>query len=115
MDDLQPHDPAKKFAYSELQITLWLAAEDGEWSTNKGGGIVLYGDDDHAGTMVSLKPGQWVRILGTGEFSDPSAGPGDELIRLHPIGRVYARAALYRDQTLVTRNPSSHGESRSLY
>ncbi len=100
--DLQPHDPAKNFPYSDLRITLWIAAEDGEWSTNTGGSVSLYGDDDHAGTMVSLKPGQWVRIVGTGKFSDPSDGHGDELIRLHPVGQVYARAALYREQTLIT-------------
>lgn len=104
--DLQPDDPAKNFPYSDLRITLWIAAEDGEWSTNAGGTIYLYGDDDHAGTMLSLKPGQWVRIVGTGEFRDPRDGPGDELIRLHPVGRVYARAALYREQTLLTPTAS---------
>ena len=104
--DLQPDDPAKNFPYSDLRITLWIAAEDGEWSTNTGGGISLYGDDDHAGTMLSLKPGQWVRIVGTGEFSDPRNGPADELIRLHPVGRVYARAALYRERTLITPTAS---------
>lgn len=105
--DLQPDDPTKNFPYSDLRITLWIAAEDGEWSTNAGGGISLYGDDDHAGTMLSLKPGQWVRIVGTGELRDPRNGPGDELIRLHPVGRVYARAALYREQTLITPTQSA--------
>jgi hypothetical protein len=100
--DLQPDNPAKNFPYSDLRIMLWIAAEDGEWSTNTGGSISLYGNDGHAGTMLSLKPGQWVRIVGTGKFSDPRNGPGDELIRLHPVGRVYARAALYREQTLIT-------------
>jgi hypothetical protein len=112
--DLQPDDPTKNFPYSDLRITLWIAAEDGEWSTNAGGGISLYGDDDHAGTMLSLKPGQWVRIVGTGEFSDPRNGPGDELIHLHPVGRVYARAALYREQTLITPTASDTRESREV-
>ena len=103
--DLQPDDPAKNFTYFSMQITLWVAAEDGEWSTNAGGGVVLYGDDDHAGTMLSLEPGQWVRIVGTGKFREPQ--PGDELIRLHPTGRVYARAALYREQTLLTPTQSA--------
>jgi hypothetical protein len=105
--DLQPDDPTKNFPYSDLRITLWVAAEDGEWSTNAGGGISLYGDEDHAATMLSLKPGQWARIVGTGEFRDPGNGPGDELIRLHPVGRIYARAALYREQTLITPTASA--------
>lgn len=107
LSDLQPKNPAQKFAYSKLEITLWIAAEDGQWSTNTGGSVVLYGDDNHAGTMLSLKPGQWVRIVGTGMFSDPRNGLSDEFIRLHPAGRVYANAALYRGQTLITPTQSA--------
>jgi len=40
--DLQPEDPAQKFAYYELQIALWIAA-DKRWSTNMGGSAILYG------------------------------------------------------------------------
>lgn len=102
--DLQPDDPAKKFAHSELHITLWIAADD-QWSANTGGSIVLYGDDDHAGTMLSLNPGQWVRIIGMGKFT--SDGLNDELSRLHPVDRVYAQASLYRKQTLITPTQSA--------
>ena len=34
--DLQPENPAKRFAYSKLQITLWIAARK-QWFTNSGG------------------------------------------------------------------------------
>jgi hypothetical protein len=105
--DLQPDDPGKKFAYSELHITLWIAAGDDQWSADTGGGIVLYGDDDHAGTMLSLNPGQWVRIVGRGKFRLPSDELNDEFIRLHPVDRVYAQASLYREQTLITSTQSA--------
>lgn len=49
--DLQPKNPAQKFAYYELQIVLWIGA-DGRWSTNMGGSAVLYGAD--ANTMTTL-------------------------------------------------------------
>ena len=55
--DLQPKDPAKQFAYYELEIVLWIAAEE-RWSTNTGGSAVLYGNDDHTNTVVTLEPGQ---------------------------------------------------------
>jgi len=105
--DLQPDDPAKKFAYSQLNITLWIAAGDDQWDANTGGGVVLYGDNDHADTMLSLNPGQWVRIVGTGKFTLPKDGLNDEFIRLHPVGRVYAQASLYRDETLIKPTQSA--------
>jgi len=98
--DLQAVDPAKKLAYSELHIDLRIAMQNAEWG---GYGAVLYGDDDHTGTMLSLKPGQWVRIVGTGMFHNPNrAGIIEKLIRLNPVGRVYAQASLYRAETLIT-------------
>ena len=107
LGDLQPDDPAKKFAYSELHITLWIAAGDDQWGANTGGGVVLYGDNDHSGTMLSLHPGQWVRIVGTGKFTLPSHDLKDKFIRSHPVGRVYAQASLYRDETLITPTQSA--------
>jgi hypothetical protein len=59
--DLQPKDPAKKFAYSELDLILWIAGKEGGAST--GGGLRLYGADKHADTMLTLNLGEWVRII----------------------------------------------------
>jgi hypothetical protein len=53
--DLQPKDPAKQFAYYELQIVLWIAADE-RWSTDAGGYAALYGNDDHTNTMLTLEP-----------------------------------------------------------
>jgi hypothetical protein len=111
--DLQPKDPAQKFAYSALQIVLWIAAGE-QWSSNTGGGITLYGDDHHAGTMLTLNPGQWTRIigngrfgipLGNGRFGIPRDGLNDKLI--HEIDRVYAQATLYREEKLITPTQSA--------
>jgi hypothetical protein len=99
--DLQPKDPAQKFSYSELAIVLWIAGGKNWWS-NSGGSAVLYGGDDHPGTMLSLQPGQWARIIGEGRFGDPSNQLNAASIRSHPADRVYAEALLYRDETLIT-------------
>lgn len=48
--DLQSKDSANEFAYYELQIALWIAADE-QWSTNTGGTVALYGADDHSNTI----------------------------------------------------------------
>jgi len=103
---LQPKDAAKKFAYSELHIVLWIAAGE-KWSSNTGGGVTLYGDDEHSDTMVSLNPGQWVRIVSRGKLDVPRGQLSDQLIRSHEIDTVYAQASLYRDETLITPTQSA--------
>ena len=100
--DLQPENPAQKFARSELQLVLWIAAGT-EWSANTGGGVTLYGAEDHPNTMLTLSPGEWVRIIGKGKFILPAEGVSAELIPSgHPIDHVYAQVSLYRVETLLT-------------
>jgi hypothetical protein len=98
--DLQPINPARKFAYSELHITLWIAAGE-KWSTDTGGAVVLYGAPDHANTMLTLNPGEWVRVIGKGHFM-----PGDDFFKRamleHPADHVYVQVSLYRNETLIT-------------
>jgi hypothetical protein len=100
--DLQPEDSAKKFAYSELQLVLWVAAGE-VWSASTGGGISLYGAEDHADTMVTLRPAESVRIIGKGKLALPDQGPTVGLIHAgHVVDRVYARVSLYHVETLLT-------------
>ena len=98
--DLQPENPAQKFAYSKLQVTLWIAASK-QWSTSSGGGVALYGADDHANTMLTLNPGEWVRVIGKGHFS-----LDEDLVKLSTSGQpadyVYVKSSLYRQETLIT-------------
>jgi hypothetical protein len=46
LSDLQPKDPAQKFAYFSLEIVLWIASGE-RWSSNTGGDVTLYGSNDH--------------------------------------------------------------------
>jgi hypothetical protein len=98
--DLQPKNPAQKFAYSKLEITLWIAASK-QWSTNSGGGVFLYGADDQANTMLTLNPGEWVRVIGKGHLSLQ-----EDLVKLtisgEPADYVYVKSSLYRQETLIT-------------
>ena len=88
--DLQPANPALTFAYSELRIVLWIAGGE-KWSTNTGGNAVLYGANDHANTMLTLSPGEWVRVIGKGNLRLLN----DQVLHLiksgHPADHVYAQ------------------------
>lgn len=103
--DLQPKDPAKQFAYYELQILLWIAADE-RWSTNTGGYAALYGDDDHANTMLTLEPGQRIRVIAKGKIRLESNDA--ELVRSGAaVDHVYAQATLFREETKITAKQSA--------
>lgn len=88
--DLQPDDAGRKFAYSELVVGLELSSvlphESFEYSGG-GGGVTLYGDESHPGTMLTLQPGEWVQIIGKGTFmgfdSIPEANSKDAVKHLN--------------------------------
>lgn len=105
--DLQPNDPAKQFAYNELQIVLWIAADE-RWSTDTGGSAALYGNDDHTNTMLTLKPGQWVRIIAK---SKSPLRIDDSVVKLVDSGasadHAYARATLFRNETMLAARQSA--------
>jgi hypothetical protein len=67
--DLQPEDPRQKFKYSTLIVVLWLGGELWSESQSSGSEIALYGSDDHPDTMLTLRPGQWVQVIGKGKFT----------------------------------------------
>ena len=103
--DLPPKDPAKEFAYKELQITLSIASSE-RWSTNTGGTAGLYGDDNHPNTMLTLQSGEWVRVVAKGNIRIH-----DGLIRLiasrFPADHAYAEASLFPEETMVTARQSA--------
>ena len=102
LGDLQPEDPAQEFAYSELRVVLWIGAETA-WSANTGGSVTLYGAVDHPDTMLTLNPGESVRIIGKGKFALPTDGMIIELVHSgHAANRAYAEVYLYWNETLVT-------------
>jgi hypothetical protein len=95
--DLQPSDPAEKFAYFQLEIALWIAGDG--WSSTTGGAI-LYGSDNLAHTLLTLQPGEWVRVVAKGNLQLES-----NLVELSksgfPADHVYATSTLFREETLV--------------
>jgi hypothetical protein len=111
--DLQPEDPAQKFAYSKLQITLWIGASK-QWSTSTGGGVALYGADNHANTMLTLNPGEWVRVIGTGHLS-----LDEDFIKLSKSGQpadyVYVKSSLFHQETLITPTLSATASREACF
>lgn len=103
--DLQSADAGQQFAYYSLQISLWIEA-NGRWSANTAGSAVLYGADEHEGTMLTLKPGESIRIIANGHFDLDK-----DLIQLtlsgYPADRAYAQASLFREETLITPSQSA--------
>src|SRR5262249_40021280 len=99
--ELQPADPAQKFAYYRMVLELWVGGK--YWESNTGGEVTLYGDDVHTGTMLTLQPGQSVKIIGKGRVRLPEdfnslIASGDTL------SRANARTLIYQDETLLTGN-----------
>ena len=81
---------------------LWIASGM-EWSADTGGGVTLYGADDHPDTMLTLNLGEWVRIIGKGQFTQPPAHiPGLGLIHPEAINSAYAQVSMYHAETLLT-------------
>jgi hypothetical protein len=95
--DLQPKDPAQKFAYYELRIVLWVVAGE-RWSTNAGGGASLYGASDHASTMLTLNPGEWVRVIAKGHFDHDAEFTHSG----YPADQANAQTSLFREETFIT-------------
>ena len=67
--DLQPADPGQKFEFSQLSVALWIGGK--QWNSNMGGDASVYGADSHPETLVSLRTGEWVRIIGKGKIVLP--------------------------------------------
>jgi hypothetical protein len=105
LGDLQPKDPAQQFTYYEFQMALWIAADD-RWSTNTGGSAILYGANDHANTMMTLEPGEWVRVVAAGDLN-----LDEDVIKLtlsgYPANQANAETSLFRNETLITPTQSA--------
>lgn len=58
--DLQPADETARFSYSNLYIALVLRT--GDDAIYVPAATELYGNPEHPGTLLSLQPGEWVRL-----------------------------------------------------
>jgi hypothetical protein len=58
--DLQPADDTAAFGVSTFGVSIELKWPDGE--SAQLGSLVLFGSSSHAGTLLNLRPGEWVRL-----------------------------------------------------
>jgi hypothetical protein len=67
LSDLQPSDESVSFSYFSLALVVHGESEPEEQGSNVPalGYIELYGSHEHAGTVMELKPGQWIRVRTT--------------------------------------------------
>jgi len=62
LSDLQPSDPSIEFSYFSIALVAMVTAEPQQAEVRSLGFVVLYGSPEHGGSMVSLKPGEWIRV-----------------------------------------------------
>ena len=62
LSDLQPSDASLDFNYFSLALVADVAAEPEGPAVSSLGFVELYGSPDQDGTMVVLKPGEWIRV-----------------------------------------------------
>jgi hypothetical protein len=97
--DLQPEDPGKKFAYSELDVTLLMGGR--HWERTPVAGVKLYGAEERPDTMLTLQPGEWARIVAQ---SNLGLFNGDEIVSQHkddPVDHANARSSVARTETML--------------
>jgi len=62
LSDLQPSDASLAFSYFSLALVIRIAREAEGPDIFSLGFVELYGSPDHNGTMVALRPGEWIRV-----------------------------------------------------
>ena len=109
--DLQPVDASQKFGYSVARVEFWIGGTRWEWTSSEGGDVALYGASQHPGTMLTMHPGEWVRIIGTGKITRP-----EDVMRLirngDAVNHANAQVSIHEVGTLWTANANattSHG------
>jgi hypothetical protein len=104
LSDLQPADASQKFGYSVVIVKLWIGGA--RWDTNSGDGLALYGANQHHGTMLTIQPGEWVRIIGIGKITLP-----EEVVGLIRDGDVVSHAnaevSIYQAEMLLSPSASA--------
>lgn len=53
-----------------MRVQFWIGGTKWEWTSSEGD-VILYGASQHAGTMRTMHPGEWVRIIGAGKITRP--------------------------------------------
>jgi hypothetical protein len=104
--DLQPADASRPFDFSQLSLVLWVGGK--RWNANMGGMVNLYGADDHPQTMLTLHPGEWVRIIAKGKIEPPLDGGVMDLVRAgDAINHANAQVSVAKTALQITATASS--------
>jgi len=99
--DLQPADAGQKFEFSQLSVALWIGGK--QWNSNMGGGVFVYGADSHPETLVSLRTGEWVRIIGKGKIELPlDSGVTDFIMSGDGINHANAQISVKTTTVQIT-------------
>jgi hypothetical protein len=102
LSDIQSAGSPERLTYSLMVVELWIGGA--RWDANTGGRIDLFGAEDHPSTLVTLRPGEWVRIIGKGNIHRPQA------VQSTPVDRAKVRASIYEmDELLAARATATSG------
>jgi hypothetical protein len=80
LSDLQPADESQTFPYVSLALVVRLSGT-GSREVHGIGWIALYGSEEREGTIVALKPGQWVRVNAKVKLHTWPSQPVEALLR----------------------------------
>jgi hypothetical protein len=89
LSDLQPSDESVAFSYLSLALVVGAESQPQRLGVSTVGFVELYGSTDHDGSVLVLKPGEWIRVRAN--------------VKLHtrPLEPV---AALFRGDFWLRRN-----------
>src|SRR5215472_16931948 len=102
--DLQPEDPASKFSYFELQVSLSMGGR--RWETSPVAGAKLYGKEDRPETIFTLHPGEGVRIVAEDNLR-LTDNQIERLWREDPIDHANAQPSLDQTDILIVPKAST--------
>ena len=109
LSDLQPSDESIDFSYLSLALVVSADAEPQGPKSVSIGFVELYGSAKHEGTVLTLKPGEWIRVKAMVKLGGSSVDSTEPIpVQLH--GGFWLRRNVFR--------PSPGGqftESHNLY
>jgi hypothetical protein len=91
LSELQPEDESATFSYFSLALNVEPESEDGR-EMHFFASLELYGSPDHEESMLTLKPGEWIRITAKVKFQQ---GPKDPM-SAHVRGGFWFRRNTFR-------------------
>jgi len=83
LSDLQPVDESLQFTYFYLTLTVTVQGDLQALATAE-----LYGSNDHSGTMLTLRPGEWIRVKARVKPTTPKYVPKSDTASLSGGFRV---------------------------